>query len=239
MKRRRHNAGAGYGFDFHGAFAKKEDAARKEAKTPGSFIKSVPMRGGWRYLVLTRKESTVDGPRSTASNPQQKGVRVARAKKRKRNLFGFGGGGGSGALRTDQVRARQKDAIKDALGSDDFRAAARLAKMSPKKYARTHGLKLEGMGRRLTRRAGKALIEAANNPRRKGMRVAKANKKTAKRRRATRRRATPGAGYEIVRGGRAKNPVARTRKKGLAATIAALLRREAPGRKYAVRKRKP
>lgn len=56
-KTRRSNAGIGYNFDFHGAFSKKSDAAKKEAATPGAFIRPVYYRQGMRYAVLTRAKN--------------------------------------------------------------------------------------------------------------------------------------------------------------------------------------
>lgn len=48
-------AGRGYKFDFHGSFAKKEDAVAKE-KEVGGFIRERKIDGKIRYFVLTRKE---------------------------------------------------------------------------------------------------------------------------------------------------------------------------------------
>lgn len=45
-------AGKGKRFDFHGAFAKKEDAVRKE-KEVGGFIRERKINGHVRYFVLT------------------------------------------------------------------------------------------------------------------------------------------------------------------------------------------
>lgn len=40
---------------FHGAFKRKEDAVRKESRTPGAFIKPITVRGHRRYAVLSRR----------------------------------------------------------------------------------------------------------------------------------------------------------------------------------------
>jgi hypothetical protein len=53
MSKRRKNAGEGYGFMFSGAFAKKSDAVAKEKTRKGSFVKGMPTRHGYRYVVMT------------------------------------------------------------------------------------------------------------------------------------------------------------------------------------------
>lgn len=52
-KKTRKNAGEGYGYMFHGAFAKKSDAVAKEKKTKGSWVKGVITNKGHRYLVMS------------------------------------------------------------------------------------------------------------------------------------------------------------------------------------------
>ena len=52
-RRRRPNAGEGYGFMFHGAFKEKKDAVAKERKTPGSFVRGTFTKQGHRYLVMS------------------------------------------------------------------------------------------------------------------------------------------------------------------------------------------
>jgi len=46
-------AGRGRGYWFHGAYKLKRDAERKEAATPGGFIRLYDMRGGRRWLVMS------------------------------------------------------------------------------------------------------------------------------------------------------------------------------------------
>jgi len=53
MSRKRKNAGEGYGYMFHGAFAKKADAVAKERKTKGAWVKGVYTKQGHRYLVMS------------------------------------------------------------------------------------------------------------------------------------------------------------------------------------------
>ncbi len=53
MTRKRKNAGEGYGFMFSGAFSEKKDAVAKEKKRKGSFIKGMPTKHGYRYVVMT------------------------------------------------------------------------------------------------------------------------------------------------------------------------------------------
>lgn len=49
------NAGAGRLFTFHGSFTEKTAAQKKEAATPGSFIRTVWYRTGPRYAVLSKQ----------------------------------------------------------------------------------------------------------------------------------------------------------------------------------------
>ena len=56
---RRKNAGEGYGFNFHGAFTDKEDAVKKEKKTPGSFIKGRLTRHGYRWIVMSPRTNPI------------------------------------------------------------------------------------------------------------------------------------------------------------------------------------
>jgi len=53
VSKRRKNAGEGYGYMFSGAFAKKADAVKKEKSRKGSFIKTVWLKSGMRYAVMT------------------------------------------------------------------------------------------------------------------------------------------------------------------------------------------
>jgi hypothetical protein len=74
VTRRKKNAGLGYGFEFHGAFAKKSDAQKKEKQRKGSFIKSSYGIRGHRYLVLSPRTN----PRKRRKNVEvQKGQRRA------------------------------------------------------------------------------------------------------------------------------------------------------------------
>ena len=56
---RRKNAGEGYGYQFHGAFAEKKDAVAKERKTPGSWVKGTMTKNGWRYLVMSPRTNPI------------------------------------------------------------------------------------------------------------------------------------------------------------------------------------
>ena len=57
--KRRKNAGAGYGYMFSGAFAKKADAVKKEKQRKGSFVKAVYLPTGMRYAVMTPRTNPV------------------------------------------------------------------------------------------------------------------------------------------------------------------------------------
>lgn len=66
MKRRRKkNAGHGYGMDFHGAFSSKEDAKKKERKVHG-FIRPTNIKGERRYVVMSPRKN----PRRRKRNPK-------------------------------------------------------------------------------------------------------------------------------------------------------------------------
>ena len=59
MSKRRKNAGEGYGYMFSGAFAKKADAVKKEKSRKGSFIKTVWLKSGMRYAVMTPRTNPI------------------------------------------------------------------------------------------------------------------------------------------------------------------------------------
>lgn len=48
-------AGQGRRFTFHGAFASKRKAQRRERARPGSFIKRVSIKGHRRFLVVRER----------------------------------------------------------------------------------------------------------------------------------------------------------------------------------------
>jgi hypothetical protein len=59
MSKRRKNAGEGYGFMFSGAYSEKKDAVAKEKKRKGSFIKGMPTKHGYRYVVMTPRTNPI------------------------------------------------------------------------------------------------------------------------------------------------------------------------------------
>ena len=76
MSRRRKNAGEGYGYMFHGAFAKKADAVAKERKTKGAWVKGTPTNNGYRYIVMSPRTNPIKrkkkAPKVTpATNPTE------------------------------------------------------------------------------------------------------------------------------------------------------------------------
>lgn len=76
MKKKRKNAGEGYGFMFSGAFAKKADAVKKEKSRKGSFVKFAMTGQGPRYLVMTprtnpRKRKAKPVANAPATNPSE------------------------------------------------------------------------------------------------------------------------------------------------------------------------
>jgi hypothetical protein len=52
-KKTRKNAGEGYGMMFHGSFGEKKDAVAKEKKTKGAFVRGMPTKKGYRYVVMS------------------------------------------------------------------------------------------------------------------------------------------------------------------------------------------
>ena len=59
MKRRKKNAGEGYGYMFHGAFSEKKDAVAKERKTKGAWIKPTWYKDGLRYVVMSPRTNPI------------------------------------------------------------------------------------------------------------------------------------------------------------------------------------
>jgi hypothetical protein len=59
VSKRKENAGAGYGYMFHGSFKNKADAVAKEKKTPGSWVKSVYTNSGFRYMVMSPRTNPI------------------------------------------------------------------------------------------------------------------------------------------------------------------------------------
>jgi hypothetical protein len=57
--KKRKNAGAGYGYMFHGAFKDKKDAVAKEKKTKGAWIKGTLTNRGHRYLVMSPRTNPI------------------------------------------------------------------------------------------------------------------------------------------------------------------------------------
>jgi hypothetical protein len=67
--KKRKNAGAGYGYMFHGAFKDKKDAVAKEKKTKGAWIKGTLTNRGHRYLVMSPRTNPIKRKRKE-KNPQ-------------------------------------------------------------------------------------------------------------------------------------------------------------------------
>ena len=74
MSKRRKNAGAGYGYMFHGSFAKKADAVAKERKTKGAWIKSTLTNQGYRHIVMSPRTN----PRKKRAKKETKGELLKR-----------------------------------------------------------------------------------------------------------------------------------------------------------------
>ncbi len=76
--------------------------------------------------------------------------------RRKKNFFGFGGGGRE-VVTLDQIRELQKETARSHCNHGDYKAARRVARQSPRKYARDHNLKVEGLLGRAKRKARHAV----------------------------------------------------------------------------------
>lgn len=55
MRKKRARPGRGRRFTFHGAFAKKADAKRREKQGRGRFIEARVIRGRRRYVVMSER----------------------------------------------------------------------------------------------------------------------------------------------------------------------------------------
>ncbi|MFL6311634.1 MAG: hypothetical protein ACJ71W_05970 [Terriglobales bacterium] len=122
-------------------------------------------------------------PRKTPKQRKQKPLH-------KKNFLGFGGG--RKVVSIEEVRDLQKDAAKSFCSKGEYQAAKKVARMSPKRFAKQRGMKVEGMVDRATKRVKKKIAEKAlsilkENPKRKKKNCSKANgsKKPAKRRAAS------------------------------------------------------
>jgi hypothetical protein len=82
MSKRRKNAGAGYGYMFHGSFAKKADAVAKERKTKGAWIKSTLTNNGYRHIVMS--------PRTNPIKRKKKAPKETQGEMMKRRLAELG-----------------------------------------------------------------------------------------------------------------------------------------------------
>jgi hypothetical protein len=82
MSGKRKNAGAGYGYMFSGAFAKKADAVKKEKQRKGSFVKAVFVNGDMRYAVMT--------PRTNPIKRKKKAKKESKGEMMKRRLAELG-----------------------------------------------------------------------------------------------------------------------------------------------------
>jgi hypothetical protein len=88
MSKKRKNAGAGYGYMFHGAFKKKSDAVAKERKTTGAWIKGVYTPQGHRYVVMSPRTNPIKRKKKAApaANPTELLVMGANPRNRDREI---------------------------------------------------------------------------------------------------------------------------------------------------------
>jgi hypothetical protein len=70
MSRRRKNAGLGYGMMFHGAFATKADAKKKERQV-GGFIQPRNIKGARRYVVMSERKNPIRRKNKAKANPTE------------------------------------------------------------------------------------------------------------------------------------------------------------------------
>lgn len=71
MSKRKKNAGAGYGYMFHGAFKDKKDAVAKERKTKGAWVKGVFTKQGHRYVVMSPRLNPIKRKKKVKPNPHE------------------------------------------------------------------------------------------------------------------------------------------------------------------------
>jgi hypothetical protein len=69
--KKRKNAGAGYGYMFHGAFKDKKDAIAKEKKTKGAWIKSTLTNKGYRHIVMSPRTNPIKRKKKAQKNPHE------------------------------------------------------------------------------------------------------------------------------------------------------------------------
>lgn len=131
---RRKNAGEGYGFMFHGAFADKEDAVKKEKKTPGSFIKGRSTAHGWRWIVMSPRKNPIR--RKRRANGELSKAEVKRLQKQA-EITGMVANAVSAYHSWRRMGFTHKGAIREAMKA--YRGASRGAVL--------RGLKAEIAGR--------------------------------------------------------------------------------------------
>ena len=71
MSKGKKNAGAGYGYMFHGAFKEKKDAVAKERKTKGAWVKGVFTKQGHRYVVMSPRTNPIKRKKKAKPNPHE------------------------------------------------------------------------------------------------------------------------------------------------------------------------
>jgi hypothetical protein len=76
MSKRRKNAGLGYGMQFHGSFSEKKEAMKKERSRKGAFVRGVPTKHGYRYIVMSPR--TNPPKRKKKAKKETKAVAMAR-----------------------------------------------------------------------------------------------------------------------------------------------------------------
>ncbi len=102
---KRKNAGAGYGYMFHGAFANKADAVAKEKKTKGAWVKGTLTNKGYRYLVMSPRTNPIKRKRH---NPEKDRARAIQLYHRMAKLLGKGRHEASDKVRMKLARINQK-----------------------------------------------------------------------------------------------------------------------------------
>lgn len=113
MSRRKKNAGKGFGMMFHGAFASKADAKKKERQTHG-FIQPRNIRGERRYVVMSERKNPI---------------------RRKKNQVRYLGGSEGWEARHGDIRATAGTA-KEAL--HQLRVLLKLEKPHKGEFGRKH-----------------------------------------------------------------------------------------------------
>src|SRR5947209_7610107 len=130
----------------------------------------------------------------SSKNPRRKAIKPTR----KKNFLGFGGG--RKVVSKEEIQELQQDAAKSHCSKGEYKQAQKVARMSPRRFAKSRSMQIEGVVQRAKKRVKKTIAEKAlsllkENPKGKKKNCAKTcSAKKGK----TRRRRNMGAGGAAV-----------------------------------------